>query len=256
MAELAGGAAGASKDGAPVASLGGVGRRYGRQWVFAGVDFEVRSGITALLGANGAGKTTLLDVLSMSRPPDSGQVWWQGSLVATERAARRARSAVAYLPQQFTFPQSYTAADAVVYAAWLRSVSGRVDVAGALAAVGLGEQAGKKVSKMSGGMRQRLGLATCLVGDPKMLILDEPTVGLDPAQRVRFRRTLAASPIPCTVLSTHLVEDVVAMADRVMVLHGGGVVFRGSVAQLEQHDRGGIGDTSAERGYMHLIGED
>ena len=239
----------------PLLAIRRVSRRYGRKVVFEGVDLELRDGITALLGANGAGKTSLLDIMSTVRLPDAGDVVYNGVRIDGERAARQARRTLAYLPQAFGFPPAYTASDAIVYAAWLHGLPGGVDVEAALARVGLTDEAGQKVSKLSGGMRQRLGLAASLVVEPDLLLLDEPTIGLDPAQRVRFRQDLLSCGVRATVLSTHLVEDVVALADRVVILHNGGVVFDGPVAGLATHDEGGIGDSPAERGYMSLIGE-
>ncbi|GAB49372.1 ATP-binding cassette domain-containing protein [Mobilicoccus pelagius] len=244
--------AGVSVPEAPVMRLRGVSKSYAGRPVLSGLDLDIRPEVTVLLGPNGAGKSTLLDLLSLVAPPQAGMIEWHGEEMRRTRQVKRAMRGISYLPQHFSFPSSYTAADVVDYAAWLRKVRAPRRAGEVLAMVGLEGEARKKVRTMSGGMRQRLGIATCLIGDPELIVLDEPTVGLDPAQRIQFRRVLS-SVDAAVLLSTHLVEDAVVLADRVLVLHEGRFVFDGSLPELEAL-AGPVGDSPAERGYMSLIG--
>lgn len=194
-------------------------------------------GVVGLLGPNGAGKTTLMRILATVTAADAGAVRLldRDPSVSAERTGIRRR--LGYVPQEAGFPRGFTAFEYVDYVAILKEhVDRRArhdEVRRVLAAVDLTAVGGRKIRKLSGGMRRRLLIAQALLGDPDLLVLDEPTVGLDPEQRLRFRDTVSELAQACTVvISTHQTEDVGALCSRVVVLHDGRVLVDGSPADL------------------------
>jgi ABC-2 type transport system ATP-binding protein len=218
--------------------LTGISKSYGRQPALRDVDLTFDRGVTGLLGPNGAGKTTLLRIVATSVAPDSGQV----SLLDRDPLGSHAevteiRRSLGYLPQELGYPSDMTAFGFLEYVAVLKEWNDRDrrtrEVRRVLELVGLGEVATKRVVKLSGGPRRRVALAQALLGDPRILVLDEPTTGLDPAQRADLRRTLSVVAGHCAVLlSTHQTEDVAALCERVVVLVAGRVRFDGAVTDL------------------------
>ncbi|MEV6926807.1 ATP-binding cassette domain-containing protein [Dactylosporangium sp. NPDC051485] len=222
-----------------------------------GLDLDVGVGVLGLLGPNGAGKTTLLRTLATVLPPRRGTLTVLGERVRSERTARRARRNIGYLPQDFGYFPGFTVYDFVRYAAWLREVR-RVDAhrrtLDAIEAVGLADRRDALMKALSGGMLRRAGIASAIVGEPRLLLLDEPTVGLDPAQRLEFRALIRSLAGRAVVLSTHLVEDVAAVCDDVAVMNAGAVVFRGGPEALSSAaDPAAVGDSPIERGYMTVL---
>ncbi|MER6949392.1 ATP-binding cassette domain-containing protein [Nonomuraea sp. NPDC000554] len=212
-------------------------KSYGRKNALDGLTLSLGHGVTGLLGPNGAGKTTLLRCLATTLAYDSGRVEAFGldPSQASQRTALRRR--LGYLPQDPGSYPHFTAFDLVDYVAILKELTGREhrhrEVRRVLAEVDLTDQARTKVRKLSGGMRQRLALAQALLGDPELLILDEPTVGLDPEQRMRFRALVSRLGESRTViLSTHQTEDVAALCERVVAMDRGRVVFDGTPGGL------------------------
>ncbi|MFJ4770817.1 ATP-binding cassette domain-containing protein [Streptomyces uncialis] len=234
---------------------------YNGRRVIESLDLSIQPGVTGLLGPNGAGKTTLFRTLATIAPPQSGQLELFGRPVANERQARRVRRRIGYLPQDFGYYPAFSITDFVRYCAWLREVpTGNVDSATqeALTAVGLAGRAQDRMKSLSGGMLRRAGIAAAIVGSPSLLLLDEPTVGLDPAQRLDFReliRSLARAGT-AIVLSTHLVEDVGAACDTVLVLSDGQVRHSGTPQGLAALATSTApGDSPLERGYMTVLGD-
>jgi ABC-2 type transport system ATP-binding protein len=218
-------------------SITGLSKRYGATTALAALDLELGPGVTGLLGPNGAGKTTLLRCLATALAPDSGRIRALGldPAVAGQRTELRRR--LGYLPQVPGLYPNFTAAALLDYVAVLKELTDpprrRAEVRRVLAEVGLEDQARVKVRKLSGGMRQRLGLAQALLGDPQLLIFDEPTVGLDPEQRMLFRALVSRLGETRTVLlSTHQTEDVGALCERVVVLRRGREIFDGTPRAL------------------------
>ena len=215
----------------------GLGKRYGTTTALEQLDLEIGPGVTGLLGPNGAGKTTLLRCLATALAPDTGRIEAFGldPAVAGQRTELRRR--LGYLPQDPGLYPNFTASALLDYVAVLKELTDaprrRAEVRRVLAEVGLADRARVKVRKLSGGMRQRLGLAQALLGDPALLVLDEPTVGLDPEQRMLFRALISRLGETRTVLlSTHQTEDVGALCERVVVLRQGREVFDGTPRAL------------------------
>ncbi|MDX2602375.1 ABC transporter ATP-binding protein [Streptomyces caniscabiei] len=201
------------------------------------VTLRLTEGVTGLLGPNGAGKTTLLRILATATPPDHGAFTVLGHDPSTVHGRQDARRNLGYLPQNPGFHPDFTAFEFIDYVAILKELTDRsarhAEARRVLDAVGLANERGKRIRRLSGGMRQRVALAAALVGDPGFLVLDEPTVGLDPEQRMRFRELIAEAGEGRTVLlSTHQTEDVAMLCHRVVVMDKGGVRFDGTAAEL------------------------
>lgn len=215
------------------------------------VSADLPRGVTALLGPNGAGKSTLMRVVVGITPPDSGEV--------LRAEVDGARVPVGYLPQDFHGPRGVTARDYLRFVAWCRSTRSRKlgvrDVDEALELVGLASRARSRIGALSGGMVRRLGVAQAVLGGADLLVLDEPTVGLDPLQRDDLRelvRSLGERAV--VLLSTHLSDDVAAVADRVLVLDEGAKLFEGTVDELA--GRSGAEQRSSEAvegGFLQLV---
>jgi ABC-2 type transport system ATP-binding protein len=214
-----------------------VSKRYGSLAAIDGLTLEMGRGITGLLGPNGAGKTTLLRIIATVLAPDEGRVRLLGLDPEVTQEARAIRRRLGYMPQEPGFYRSFSVFEFVEYVAILKELVDRdrrrADVERVLADVDLRGASRQKVKSLSGGMRRRLALATALLGDPDVLLLDEPTAGLDPQQRLRFREVISQLPNrPAIVLSTHQTEDVVALCERVIVIAGGVVRFDGTPGAL------------------------
>lgn len=210
---------------------------YGRKVVLQDLTWRVSPGITGLLGPNGAGKTTLMSLMVTLAEPRTGTVRIGGHDLSRSDGRVSARRLLGFVPQRFALVPAMTVIDTIAYAAWINGIDDGACVSAARAAlslVELGELAGSKVRTLSGGQRQRIGIAAALAHDPAVLILDEPTVGLDPGQRLRLRETIHAISANRTVLlSTHLIEDVAHLCTSVGVLATGRIVFSGPFEELE-----------------------
>lgn len=207
-----------------------------------GVNLTLGEGVYGLLGANGAGKTTLMRMLCGILEPTGGAVRYGG--VAIARLGEDYRALLGYLPQDFGCYPDFTGPEFLRYIAALKGLT-RAETARRLPAlldrVGLADAGNKKLRAYSGGMRQRLGIAQALLNDPRILILDEPTAGLDPKERVRFRNLLADYAKGRTVLlSTHIVSDVEAIADEILLMRGGRIEEQGPVGRLCEGARGKV----------------
>ncbi|GAA2809460.1 ABC transporter ATP-binding protein [Kitasatospora paracochleata] len=242
-----------------IAALSGLVQGYGSHQVIAGLDWDVPIGVHGLLGPNGAGKTTLLRTLATAVPAQGGTLTICGREVRSERSARSARRSIGYLPQDFGYYPAYSVYDFVRYCAWLRDVPARaahLEAVRSIESVGLGDHMHTRMKALSGGMLRRAGVASAIVGSPSLLLLDEPTVGLDPAQRLQFRELIRSLKDTAVVLSTHLVEDVAAVCDEVVVMRDGEFVFRGTPHDLaaQSLQTQAAGDSPLERGYMAALG--
>ena len=204
-----------------------VSKRYGDKLAVAPTSLTLSTGVTGLLGANGAGKTTLMRLICGVLRPTEGPVTLDGTDVSREEY----RDALGYLPQDFGCYPSFTGRDFLLYMAALKGIgrsAARRSCEELLQAVGLNAVADKRVVTYSGGMKQRLGIAQALLNDPKLIVLDEPTAGLDPKERVRFRNMIAELGKESVVLlSTHIVSDVEQIADRILMMKDGSIIWDG-----------------------------
>jgi ABC-type multidrug transport system ATPase subunit len=237
----------------------GVVQTFRRNRALDGVDLHVDTGVFGLLGPNGAGKTTLLRTLATILEPRAGELRLLGYDPGNPRERREIRRRLGYLPQQLGYYPGFTVYEFVEYFALLKEVPTsdlRRAVMHAIERVDLADRAGAKLRSLSGGMLRRVGIAQAIVNEPRLLLLDEPTAGLDPEQRVRFRALLREFGETSTVIvSTHLIEDVAAACSEVALLDKGRVVFRGTPDDLSRLGDGGAGDSPLERGYTRVLAE-
>ncbi|MCC9707470.1 ABC transporter ATP-binding protein [Streptomyces sp. MNU76] len=223
-----------------------------------GLDLSLGTGVHGLLGPNGAGKTTLIRALATVLRPAEGTLELLGEFAGGLGEHRALRRRIGYLPQEFGYYKRFTVREFIEYMAWLKEVP-KADIPGAvqraIERVGLADRADERMKALSGGMVRRVGIAQAIVNDPAILLLDEPTVGLDPAQRLRFRELLQQlGTDTCVVVSTHLVEDVAAACTDVVLFAEGRLVFQGTPDELAA--AGGpehVGDSPLERGYSALL---
>jgi ABC-2 type transport system ATP-binding protein len=234
-------------------------RKFGRTRAVAGVNLEAGPGVFGLLGPNGAGKTSLLRMMATVLPPTSGTMRLLGRDPGAYGPRREIRRRLGYLPQTLGYYPGFTVAEFVEYFALLKDMPPRQvprAVAAAIEHVGLGEAARAKLRTLSGGMLRRAGIAQAIVNEPELLLLDEPTAGLDPEQRVAFRALLRDFGQRATVIvSTHLVEDVGAACAEVALMDHGRIVFHGTPAELiaRGEGSGAAGDAPLERGYSAAL---
>ncbi|MCR5753522.1 MAG: ABC transporter ATP-binding protein [Acetatifactor sp.] len=198
---------------------------------------KLHEGVYGLLGANGAGKTTLMRMICGILESNSGEILLDGEEIAG--MGERYRELLGYLPQDFGYYPNFTAMDFMLYIASLKGLDRRyakeksVEL---LKKVGMEREARHKIKTFSGGMRQRLGIAQTLLNDPKILVLDEPTAGLDPKERVRFRNMIAdLGKDRIVILSTHIVSDVEEIADWIFLMKQGQFLVQGTLEDLKKH---------------------
>jgi ABC-2 type transport system ATP-binding protein len=223
----------------------GVRKRFGHTLAVDGVTLELDRGITGLLGPNGAGKTTLMRMIATVLAPDAGELRLLGHDPARADGRLAVRRRLGYMPQEPGFHPTFTAFEFVDYVAILKEMLDRrarhAEVRRVLEAVGLGDVMRRKLKALSGGMRRRVALAQALLGCPDLLVLDEPTAGLDPELRMRFRELISGDVAGRTVLlSTHQTEDVAALCARVVVLDEGRPLFDGTPQELAELARGRV----------------
>ena len=235
-------------------------RRFGRTMAVAGVDLQAGPGVFGLLGPNGAGNTSLLRMMATAIPPTSGTLRLLGHDPARYGPRREIRRRLGYLPQSLGYYPGFTVAESVEYFALLKEVPpARIPaaVAAAIERAALGGKAKARLRTLSGGMVRRAGIAQAIVNEPELLLLDEPTAGLDPEQRMAFRALLRDLGQHATVVvSTHLVEDVGAACTQVGLMDRGKIVFHGTPEGLTARGEGhGTGDAPLERGYSAVLAE-
>ena len=223
-------------------------KQYGEKRAVNDVTATLSPGVYGLLGANGAGKSTLMRMICGVLKPTSGYIRLNGKTI--EDLGERYYAQLGYMPQDFGFYPDFTAREFMRYMAAVkgidkRKVKSRTEEL--LHMVNLTEAADKKVKSYSGGMKQRLGLAQAMLNEPEILILDEPTAGLDPKERVRFRNLISSfSKDKIVLLSTHIVSDVEYIADEILVMKDGRLIHRGAPEVVTQEAKGLVWECKVE----------
>ena len=206
-------------------------KRFGDFTAVDDINIRITHGVYGLLGVNGAGKTTLMRMLCTLLTPTSGQILCDGKDI--QKMEGEYRNLLGYLPQEFGFYPEFSVKDYLLYIASLkgiRPVVAKKRVTELLMQVGLSKAANKKMKKLSGGMKRRVGIAQAILNNPKILILDEPTAGLDPTERVRFRNLISElSKERIVILSTHIVSDIEYIANEIWLMKNGRLVQKGSL---------------------------
>ena len=201
-------------------TLSHVSKKYGKFLAIEDINLELDNGLYGLLAPNGAGKTTLIKMITTLLTPTEGEILYDG--VQIQEMGENYRDLLGYLPQQFGYYKNNTPVQYLDYLAALKGIpkkESREIIKEKLALVGLSDVANKKMKKFSGGMLQRVGIAQAFLNDPKILILDEPTAGLDPKERVRFRNIISSlSKDRIVILSTHIVSDIESIANKVILI--------------------------------------
>lgn len=221
----------------------GLSKQYSKSvWGLRNLNLTVGSGVLGLLGPNGAGKSTLMRILATIAKPTEGSVTWNGTDVG--RAPDAIREVLGYLPQNFGVYPNLNATEFLEYLAGVKGLerrSARRRIDELLASLNLSDTRKRALGTYSGGMKQRIGIAQALLNDPQILIVDEPTVGLDPEERVNFRNVLTdLSGERIVILSTHIVSDVEATATRIAVLKDGEMLYAGAPESLLAEVRGRV----------------
>ena len=221
-----------------------------------GIDIEIPSGMFGLLGPNGAGKTTLMKILATLLEPDEGGARMNGVDLIADKAT--ARTLLGYLPQEFGLYPSFTAEQMLSYLATLKGVTDRRErtalVGALLERVNLASSRKRRLGGFSGGMRQRFGIAQALIGRPKLLIVDEPTAGLDPEERLRFHNLLSEiSDDVVVILSTHIVSDVSALCGRMAIIRDGAIIAEGAPAEAVTRIAGRVWEAVVARDALAPI---
>lgn len=209
-------------------------KRFGDFTAVDHISLSMGCGVYGLLGVNGAGKTTLMRMLCTLLRPTSGVITWDGRDIF--KMEGEYRNLLGYLPQEFGFYPDFTVQDYLLYIAALkgvRPVVAKRRVKELVARVGLSRVANRKMKKLSGGMRRRAGIAQAMLNDPQILVLDEPTAGLDPNERIRFRNLISElSEERLVLLSTHIVSDVEYIANEILLMKDGTLMHRGTAEEL------------------------
>lgn len=229
-------------------------KNFGKKQALSGVNLDIQNGMFGLLGPNGAGKTTLMKVLTTLLRKSSGEVHVCG--IPLEES-KQIRSIIGYLPQDFSMYGNMSAYEALDYLAVLSGMKKKdrqEKVPELLEKVNLEKQRKTKVKAMSGGMRRRLGIAQAIIHDPKVIVVDEPTAGLDPEERVRFRNLLCEiARERIVILSTHIVGDIEATCENIAVLSEGKILFRGTVSELLKIVEGKVYKTEVSTMELPMI---
>jgi ABC-type multidrug transport system ATPase subunit len=234
-----------------------LGRRYGPRWALRHLSLDLAPGLVGLLGPNGSGKTTLMRMLATLLAPTEGAITWDGRDLAAHGPAWR--RVIGYLPQEFGVYPEFTGRQFLRYLAAMKGLPralARRRVDELIEVVNVERDADRRLTTYSGGMKQRIGIAQALLNDPTVLIVDEPTAGLDPEERVRFRTLLASQTAARIVLlSTHIVGDVEAVASRLVVLRAGSMLADMTPAALTRAAAGSVWELVVDPAAVRQVQE-
>ncbi|MFO1442507.1 ABC transporter ATP-binding protein [Bacillus sp. Bva_UNVM-123] len=233
-------------------TVNGVSKKFGDFSVLNNIQLEFSNGVYGLLAPNGAGKTTLIKMLTTLLYPTKGEILYEGKNIMT--MGESYRDLIGYLPQQFGYYKNYNPYQYLQYLAALKGISkqkAKERIPELLKLVALEDAIKKKMGKFSGGMIQRVGIAQAMLNDPKILILDEPTAGLDPKERVRFRNLLSdLARDRIVILSTHIVSDVESIANEIIMIKNKQVLYKDSISAICQQLEGKVFET--EMKFEHV----
>lgn len=235
-------------------TLQNISKSYKEKQALNQVTLTLNKGIYGLLGPNGAGKSTLMNIITGNLLPDGGSVLWEGKEIKT--LGETYRSILGYAPQQQGLYNHFSGRRFLAYMAALKGIPKKEipgEIQRTLSYVNLEAEAGRPVGTYSGGMKQRILIAQALLGSPKLIVLDEPTAGLDPKERVRIRELIAAlSGDKIILVSTHVVSDIEPVADEIILIKAGTITDHATIRALcEKYD----GAANLEEVYMHIFGE-
>lgn len=229
----------------------GLTKKFGSKTAVNDLNITLSNGVYGLLGANGAGKTTFMRLLCNIQNPTSGKVLLNGKNIVG--LGEQYRNLLGYLPQNFGYYPDFTALDFLLYVAALKGLNERTarkKSKDLLEAVALSAESNHKIKTFSGGMKQRLGIAQAMLNDPRVLILDEPTAGLDPKERVRFRNLISAfSKDRIVILSTHIVSDVEFIAEEIVMMKSGQIVHFGKPQEITSEINGQVWECLVPTAY-------
>ncbi len=237
--------------------LENISKHYGQKRALNGLDVTFENGVYGLLGPNGAGKSTLMNIITQNLNCDKGgKIFWNGGDAV--KMGGDFRSVIGFMPQQQELYPTFTAARFVGYIAALKGIPPKEidgEITRVLELVELSDCADKKIGGFSGGMKQRVLIAQALLGDPKLIILDEPTAGLDPKQRVIIRRLISSlAKEKIIIISTHIVSDIETIADKIIFIKDGEIIDSGTVGELVS--KVSSGEKNLENLYMEYYGDD
>lgn len=228
--------------------VNGVSKKFGNSSILEDIQLEFSNGVYGLLAPNGAGKTTLIKMLTTLLQPTKGEILYEGQNIFY--MGEKYRELIGYLPQQFGYYKNYNPYQYLQYLAALKGMSkqnAKEKIPQLLKLVALEDARNKKMGKFSGGMIQRVGIAQAMLNDPKILILDEPTAGLDPKERVRFRNLLSElARDRIVILSTHIVSDVESIANEIIMIKDKKVLYKDSIQSICQQLEGQVFETTMD----------
>lgn len=236
-------------------TLNGITKKYKDKTALSDISLELDCGIYGLLGPNGAGKSTLMNIITGNIKPTEGEVFWDGTDIC--RLGGKFRSLIGYAPQQQGLYNSFSGRRFLSYMAALKGISKKDagdEIDRVLSYVNMKDAADRAIGGYSGGMKQRILIAQAILGCPKLIVLDEPTAGLDPKERVRVREQIKAlSGDKIILVSTHVVSDIAPIAGEILLIRDGSIIDRGGVDELCQK----YGESKdLEEVYMHIFGEE
>lgn len=235
--------------------LENINKSYGEKHVLKGFSANLDYGIYGLLGKNGAGKTTLINIITGLISADSGTLYYDDKNV--KKLGNEYIGKIGYMPQYVQFYKNYTVEEFLRYMCAIKGIKrkeGKIRIANLLKEVNLSDEAKTKIGALSGGMRQRVGIAQALINNPKILILDEPTAGLDPEERIRFRNLITnVSNERIVILATHIVQDIEHIANRIIMISDGKVAFDDKPQNVVSKYDGKVGVGCIEKKDLELV---